>query len=119
MLPTHRLPTAPGEMLLEEFLKPLGLTQTELASRIGAPVQHVNLIVRGKRAITAETALMLSAALGTSPEFWMNLQTNLDLATAQARPDVTARLRMIRGGKSKPATTKARPQRAAARRAMG
>jgi antitoxin HigA-1 len=79
MLPTHRPPTAPGEMLLEEFLKPRGVTQVELASRMGVPIQRVNTIVNGKRGITAETAILLAEALDTTPEFWMGLQADHDL----------------------------------------
>jgi len=66
-------------VLEEEFLTPMGLTQTALAERMGVAVQQINLIVRGRRAITPATAIMLSRALDTSPEFWMNLQTNYDL----------------------------------------
>ena len=85
MLPEQRVPTHPGEILAEEFLKPLDLTQVALADHIGVPVQRVNEIVRGKRGITAETAWLLSGALGTTPTFWINLQANYDLATK--RPD--------------------------------
>ena len=79
MLPTNRPPTAPGEMLLEEFLKPRGVTQVELSSRMGVPIQRVNTIVNGKRGITAETAILLAEALDTTPEFWMGLQADYDL----------------------------------------
>ena len=79
MIPTNRIPTHPGEMLLEEFLKPSGLTQVQLASHIGVPVQRINEIVKGKRGITPETAWLLSQAFGTTPEFWTNLQANYDL----------------------------------------
>lgn len=79
MPPKLRAPTPPGEMLLEEFLKPAGLTQSALAAQLGVPVQRINLIVRGRRAITAETALMLADAFKNTPEFWMNLQTAHDL----------------------------------------
>jgi addiction module HigA family antidote len=85
MLPKNRLPTPPGEILDEEFLSPMGLTQTALAERMGVAVQQVNLIVAGRRAITAPTAIKLAKALGTSPEFWMNLQTNYDLAVELQR----------------------------------
>ena len=85
MLPEQRIPTHPGEILAEEFLKPLGLTQVALADHIGVPVQRVNEVVRGKRGITAETAWLLSGAFGTTPGFWINLQTSYDLATR--RPD--------------------------------
>ena len=85
MLPEQRIPTHPGEILAEEFLKPLELTQVALAEHIGVPVQRVNEIVRGKRGITAETAWLLSGAFATTPDFWINLQTGYDLATR--RPD--------------------------------
>ncbi len=79
MLPKNRPPTAPGEMLLEEFLKPRGITQVELALRMGVPIQRVNTIVNGKRGVTAETAILLGEALDTTPEFWMGLQADYDL----------------------------------------
>ncbi len=69
MLPEQRIPTHPGEILAEEFLKPLGLTQVALADHIVVPVQRVNEVVRGKRGITAETAWLLSGAFGTTPGF--------------------------------------------------
>nr|CAP47852.1 putative integron gene cassette protein [uncultured bacterium] len=75
MIPKSRIPTHPGEILLEEFLKPLNLTQVDLAAHIGVPVQRVNEIVRGKRGITPETAWLFSQAFGTTPEFWINLQS--------------------------------------------
>lgn len=79
MLPMNRPPTSPGQMLLEEFLKSRGITQVELAARMGVPVQRVNTIVNGKRGISAETAILLSEALDTTPEFWMGLQADHDL----------------------------------------
>jgi addiction module HigA family antidote len=85
MLPKNRPPTPPGEMLLEEYLKPRGLTQVELAASMGVPIQRVNTIVNGKRGITAETAVLLSEALDTSPEFWMGLQADHDLWQALRR----------------------------------
>ena len=80
MIPDNRLPTHPGQILSEEFLIPMGLTQVALAGHLVVPVQRVNEIVRGKRGITAETAWLFSQAFGTSPEFWINLQANYDLA---------------------------------------
>jgi len=80
MIPNDRIPTHPGEILLEEFLIPMGLSQVQLASHIGVPVQRINEIVRGKRGITPETAWLLSQAFGTTPQLWINLQTNYDLA---------------------------------------
>ena len=82
----RRPPTHPGEMLLEEFLKPLGLSQTAAAARMEMTTNRLNEIVKGKRGVTADTAWRLSALLGTSPELWMNLQMHWDLwHAAQAR----------------------------------
>lgn len=72
-------PTHPGEMLLEEFLKPLGLSQAEAAARMKITTNRLNEIVRQKRGVTADTAWRLSDLLGTSPEVWMNLQMHWDL----------------------------------------
>ena len=74
-----RPPTHPGEMLLEEFLKPLGLSQADAARRMGISANRLNELTRGKRGVTAETALRLADLLRTSPEFWLNLQTSWDL----------------------------------------
>lgn len=79
MLPANRPPTPPGEMLLEEFLKPRGITQVALARKMGVPVQRVNTLINGKRGVTADTAVLLSEALDTTPEFWMGLQSDFDL----------------------------------------
>src|SRR5438094_3583584 len=84
MLPNNRVPTHPGEILLEDFLKPLDVTQVALAGHLGIPTQRINELVRGKRGVTPETAWLLAGAFGTTPEFWLNLQTNQDLV--QARP---------------------------------
>ena len=83
MLPKHRKPSHPGEILLQEFLEPMGLSQVELARRMAVPVQRVNTLINGKRDITAETAILLSRVLKTSPEFWMNLQDARDLFEAR------------------------------------
>jgi addiction module HigA family antidote len=83
MLPENRIPTHPGEVLREEFLRPLGLTQVALAEHVGVPVQRVNELVRGKRGVTPETAWLLAGAFGTTPDFWINLQTAHDLATTR------------------------------------
>ncbi len=72
-------PIHPGEVLLEEFLRPLGISQSRVARAIGVPPRRINEIVHGKRAISPDTALRLSRALGTSDRFWMNLQTRYDL----------------------------------------
>lgn len=83
MLPNNRTPTHPGEILSEEFLKPLGVTQVALAGHLGIPVQRINELVRGKRGITPDTAWLLAGAFDTTPDFWINLQTAHDLATAK------------------------------------
>jgi antitoxin HigA-1 len=88
MIPENRIPTHPGEILLEEFLNPLGLSQVAFAGHIGVPVQRVNEIVRGKRGITPETAWLFAEAFGTSPEFWLNLQANHDLALFRPKKTV-------------------------------
>lgn len=85
MLPENRIPTHPGVILLEEFLNPLGLSQLAFAAHIGVPVQRVNEVVRGKRGVTPETAWLFADAFGTSPEFWLNLQANFDLARSRPR----------------------------------
>ena len=82
-VPTHRKPTHPGEMLLEEFLTPSGLTQRDLADAIHVPYQRVNEIVNGRRGVTPGTALRLAKFFGLSPDFWMNLQLRWDLSQAQ------------------------------------
>ena len=82
-IPTHRAPTHPGEMLLEEFLKPMGITQRELAEAINVPYQRVNEIINGKRGITPSTALRLAKVFGVSADFWMNIQLRWDLYFAK------------------------------------
>jgi addiction module HigA family antidote len=79
VLDLKRPPTSPGEMLLEEFLRPSGLTQVEAARRMEMPLNRLNEIVRGKRGITADTALRLARLFKMSPEFWMGLQVDWDL----------------------------------------
>ena len=85
MIPSNRIATHPGVILLKEFLEPLGLTQKALATHVGISVQRVNEIVRGKRGVTPETAWLLSEALRTTPEFWLNLQSIHELSAN--RPD--------------------------------
>ena len=82
-IPTQREPTHPGEMLLEEFLLPMGLTQRELATAIHVPYQRVNEIINQRRGITPSTALRLGKYFGMTPGFWMNLQLRWDLYQAQ------------------------------------
>jgi antitoxin HigA-1 len=83
MIPSHRPPIHPGEMLLEEFLKPLGMTQIAAADQMGISLNRLNELIRGKRGMTADTALRLAKLLKTSPEFWMNLQVAWDLYHAK------------------------------------
>ncbi len=78
-------PVHPGEVLLEEFLKPIGISQYKLAQDISVPPRRINEIVLGKRAVTADTALRLSRYLGTSERFWLNLQARHDLEIEKDR----------------------------------
>jgi len=75
-------PVHPGEILLEDFLKPMGLSQYRLARALGVPPQRVHDLVHGRRAITADTALRLAHAFSMEPQFWMNLQSRYDLEVA-------------------------------------
>ena len=84
-IPTERTPTHPGEMLLEEFLNPMGLTQRELADAIHVPYQRVNDIVNGRRGITPSTALRLAKVFGMSADFWLNVQLRWDLFFAEQK----------------------------------
>ena len=78
-LPTHLPPTHPGEMLREEFLVPLGITQSAFAARLGVSFPRLNEVVNGKRAVTPDTALRLARVLGMSADFWLGLQQDWDL----------------------------------------
>ena len=82
-VPTHRQPTHPGDMLLEEFLEPMGLTQRDLADGIHVPYQRVNELVNQRRGVTPSTALRLAKFLGTTAGYWMNLQLRWDLFHTQ------------------------------------
>jgi len=82
-VPTNRIPTHPGEMLLDEFLTPMGITQKDLADNIEVPYQRINEIVNGRRGITPSTALRLAKFFDMSADFWMNLQLRWDLYFAQ------------------------------------
>jgi addiction module HigA family antidote len=84
-MPDRLPPVHPGEVLLEEFLTPLGLSQYRLAKGTGVPPRRINEIVHGTRAVTADTALRLSRFFGTSEPFWLNLQTQYDLEVAKDR----------------------------------
>ena len=94
MLPTTRIPTHPGEILLEEFLRPMGVSQVAFARHIGVPARRINEITSGKRGVTPKTAWLLSQALGTSPEFWTNLQAGHDLV----RQKPARRISRLTGG---------------------
>ncbi len=85
--PTDRTPTHPGEMLREEFLIPMNLTQKELADAIQVPYQRINEIVAGKRGVTPSTALRLAKFFGMSADFWLSLQIKFDLFSAQKKEE--------------------------------
>ena len=93
MLPEFRIATHPGQILLAEFLEPLRLTQADLARALRIPLNRVNELVRGKRGVTPESALLFSEYFRNSPEFWMNLQTAHDLprASQDMRKDMRKR----------------------------
>jgi antitoxin HigA-1 len=96
-IPTDRQPTHPGEMLLEEFLKPMDMTQRELADGIHVPYQRVNEIINGKRGITPSTALRLARFFGNSVGFWMNLQLRWDLYHAnESEADELEKIERVR-----------------------
>ncbi|GEM_PF-3229143 len=80
-----RRPTHPGEILLEEFLRPKKMTRQKLAKKTGVPVQKINSLINGKRRMTCETAILLSEVFGTTAEFWMTLQINYDLFTVRSK----------------------------------
>ncbi len=96
-VPTNRQPTHPGEMLREEFLEPLGLTQKELADSIQVPYQRINEIVGGRRGVTPSTALRLAKYFGMSADFWLNLQLKFDLYSAQKKErQILGRIKQIK-----------------------
>ena len=82
-IPTNRMPTHPGEMLVEEFLKPMDITQRDLADAIHVPYQRINELVNQKRGVTPSTALRLARFFGMSADFWLNLQMRWDLYKAK------------------------------------
>jgi addiction module HigA family antidote len=100
MLPKNRISAHPGRILLNEFLQPIGLSQAELARELAISQNRLNEIVRGKRGLTAETALLLSDYFGNSPEFWMNLQTAHDLT--KARQELSRKLGRARAKARRP-----------------
>jgi addiction module HigA family antidote len=89
-LPRRQPPTHPGEMLLEEFLKPAGVSQAEAAQRMGIPFQRLNSIINGRRGVTADTAILLAALTGWDADMWLRIQAGWDLWHAmRRRPNVT------------------------------
>jgi antitoxin HigA-1 len=93
-IPTHRWPTHPGEMLVEEFLQPLSITQRQLADALHVPYQRINELVNRRRGVTPSTALRLAKYFGNTADFWMNLQLRWDLY--QAQHDEARELKRIR-----------------------
>ncbi len=93
-LPRNRPPTHPGEMLLEEFVKPLEITQTELARRLGVSYPRLNEVIKGRRSVTPDTALRLSRVLGMSADFWLGLQQDWDIWHAANNPKSEEILRL-------------------------
>lgn len=100
-VPTNREPIHPGELLLQEFLEPMGLSQRDVAAGIGVPYQRVNELVNGRRGVSASTALRLAKYLGTTPDVWLNAQLRWDLYHAQrAEADALSRIRRARRDRS-------------------
>lgn len=96
MQPTHRPPTHPGEMLLKEFLEPLGVSQVEAAKRMRIPFQRLNAIVNGRRAVSADTALLLEALTNWDAQIWLSLQARWDLWHAVRARGGRPRVRALR-----------------------
>ena len=96
MLQTKRKPVSVGEMLVEEFLEPLSLTQSELAVRSGLPRKHVNELCNERRTVTAPTALILARVFDNTPEFWLNVQRRTDLWKAMNSPSERKRIERAR-----------------------
>ena len=96
MLMTKRKPAGVGEILIEEFMKPLDLTQGELAEAMGVAREHVNELCKDRRAITADTALMLARVFGNSADFWLNVQRRNDLWEALHSPERRRRIERAR-----------------------
>jgi len=92
MLMTARKPATVGEILTEEFMQPLGLTQAALAEAMGVPRKHVNELCNDRRSVTAATALILARVFGNSPDFWLNVQRRNDLWQVMNSPDEQARV---------------------------
>jgi addiction module HigA family antidote len=96
MLMTKRKPVSVGEILTEEFMQPMDLTQGALAKAMGVPRKHVNELCNGRRSVTAPTALILARVFGNSPEFWLNVQRRTDLWDAMHSPRERERIKRAR-----------------------
>jgi addiction module HigA family antidote len=96
MLMTKRKPVGIGEILVEEFMRPMHLTQASLAEAMGVPRKHVNELCNGRRTVTVPTALILSRVFGNSPDFWLNVQRRSDLWTALNDPRELVRIERAR-----------------------
>lgn len=92
MMQTTRKPATVGEILVEEFMQPMGLTQTSLAAAMGVPRKHVNELCNNRRGMTAATALILARVFGNSAEFWLNIQRRIDVWEAVNSPEERARI---------------------------
>jgi len=100
MLMTKRMPASMGEILTQEFMQPLSLTQTALAAAMGVPRKHVNELCNGRRSVTAATALILARVFGNTPDFWLNTQRRTDLWEAMNSPTERQRIDRARPLKS-------------------
>jgi addiction module HigA family antidote len=96
MIMTKRKPASVGEILVEEFMQPLGLTQSGLAEAMGLPRKHINELCNSRRAVTADTALMLARVFGNSADFWLNVQRRIDLWDALHSPKRRQRIERAR-----------------------
>ena len=96
MLTTKRKPASVGEILIEEFMEPMGLTQAALAEAMGVQRKHVNELCNERRSVTAATALILARVFGNSPDFWLNVQRRSDLWQAMHSPRERARIKRAR-----------------------
>jgi antitoxin HigA-1 len=106
-------PIHPGEILLEEYLKPLDLSANAFSKLIRVPANRVSAIVAGSRGITADTALRLGRVLGTTPQFWLNLQQAYDLRVEETKPDVRREIGLLRALRSTEPAPAARTKKAA------
>ena len=96
MLMTKRKPASVGEILVEEFMRPVGLTQGGLAKAMGVPRKHVNELCNNRRAVTADTALMLARVFGNSADFWLNVQRRTEIWAALHSPERRGRIQRAR-----------------------